>query len=232
LGGARSGGAITARQALTVKREFAPTPRNFFDRIVSGSLAKIVSISLEFCRSRFRLATFGASAAEQGDAAPQESARRQGRKQPMTAITLNGATTEVDAPDAMPLLWAIRDLAGLPGTKYGCGVGLCGACTVHVDGVAARSCQMTVGDAKGKAITTIEGLSATGDHRVQVAWRELNVPQCGFCQTGQIMQAASLLTEKPDPTDAEILAAMAGNVCRCGCYQRIVAAVRLASTGA
>lgn len=150
----------------------------------------------------------------------------------MTAIELNGAPAELNAPDDMPLLWALRDLAGLTGAKYGCGVGLCGACTVHVDGVATRSCQMTVGEAAGKAVTTIEGLSETGDHRVQAAWRELNVPQCGFCQSGQIMQAASLLAENPKPTDDEILAAMAGNVCRCGCYQRIVAAVRHASTGA
>jgi isoquinoline 1-oxidoreductase alpha subunit len=150
----------------------------------------------------------------------------------MTAIELNGAAANLDAPDDMPLLWALRDLAGLNGTKYGCGVGLCGACTVHVDGVATRSCQMTVGEAKGKSVTTIEGLSPDGDHPVQAAWRELNVPQCGFCQTGQIMQAASLLAENPKPTDNEILSAMSGNVCRCGCYQRIVAAVRHASTGA
>jgi isoquinoline 1-oxidoreductase alpha subunit len=150
----------------------------------------------------------------------------------MTAIQLNGAPADLNAPDDMPLLWALRDLAGLNGAKYGCGVGLCGACTVHVDGVATRSCQMTVGEVKGKSVTTIEGLSETGDHRVQVAWRELNVPQCGFCQSGQIMQAASFLAENPKPTDDEILAAMSGNVCRCGCYQRIVAAVRHASTGA
>jgi isoquinoline 1-oxidoreductase alpha subunit len=150
----------------------------------------------------------------------------------MALVTLNGTPHDLQAEADMPLLWAIRDLAGLPGTKYGCGAGLCGACTVHVDGVAQRSCMTTVGEVAGKSVTTIEGLHPEGDHRVQVAWRELNVPQCGFCQSGQIMQAASLLAEKPDPTDDEILAAMAGNVCRCGCYQRIVAAVRLASTGA
>ncbi len=150
----------------------------------------------------------------------------------MAKLTINGTAHELDAPDDMPLLWAIRDLAGLPGTKYGCGVGLCGACTVHVDGVAVRSCQSTVGEAAGAAITTIEGLHPEGDHPVQVAWRELSVPQCGFCQAGQIMQAASLLKENPKPSDQEILDAMAGNICRCGCYQRIVAAVRHASTGA
>lgn len=149
----------------------------------------------------------------------------------MTKFTLNGSETELPDDPTMPLLWAIRDLAGLPGTKYGCGVGLCGSCTVHVDGRAERSCQLTLSDVDGKAVTTIEGLAPNGDHAVQVAWRDLNVPQCGFCQTGQIMQAASLLAENPKPTDAEILDAMAGNVCRCGCYQRIVAAVRLASTG-
>ncbi|MEQ8903368.1 MAG: (2Fe-2S)-binding protein [Roseovarius sp.] len=149
----------------------------------------------------------------------------------MVKIILNGTETEVGDDPTMPLLWAIRDLAGATGTKYGCGVGLCGACTVHVDGKAERSCQFTVGDAEGREVTSIEGLDPSGDHRLQAAWRELNVPQCGFCQAGQIMQAASLLAENPKPTDDEILSAMSGNVCRCGCYQRIVAAVRLASTG-
>ena len=110
----------------------------------------------------------------------------------MVALILNGAETEVSADPQMPLLWAIRDIAGLSGTKYGCGVGLCGACTVHVDGTAERSCQITLGEVAGKDITTIEGLDPAGDHRVQVAWRELSVPQCGFCQAGQIMQAASI----------------------------------------
>ena len=150
----------------------------------------------------------------------------------MTAFTLNGAATQVDADANMPLLWAIRDIIGMTGTKFGCGAGLCGACTVHVDGVAMRSCQTQLSEVAGKTVTTIEGLHPNGDHPVQAAWRELNVPQCGFCQAGQIMQAASLLAQNPEPSDDEILEAMKGNVCRCGCYQRIVAAVRLASTGA
>ena len=150
----------------------------------------------------------------------------------MTNITINGESREVDASDEMPLLWAVRDLLGLTGTKYGCGAGLCGACTVHVDGKPVRSCQVPISDVEGKEVVTIEGLHENGDHPVQIAWREHNVPQCGFCQSGQIMQAAGFLGENPKPTDAEILDAMSGNVCRCGCYQRIVAAVRSASTGA
>ena len=149
----------------------------------------------------------------------------------MTKITLNGAERDFDVDPTMPLLWAIRDAAGLTGTKYGCGVGLCGACTVHVEGEAVRSCQTSLGSVEGKTVTTIEGLDPAGNHPVQVAWRDLNVPQCGFCQPGQIMQAAAFLTETPKPTDDQILEAMAGNVCRCGCYQRIVDAVRHASTG-
>ncbi|MBK0398744.1 (2Fe-2S)-binding protein [Limibaculum sp. M0105] len=148
-----------------------------------------------------------------------------------TTFTLNGAQQTLDAPPEMPLLWAVRDLAGLTGTKYGCGVGLCGACTVHVDGEAVRACLVTLDEVDGKTVTTIEGLDPEGEHPVQRAWRELNVPQCGFCQAGQIMQAASLIAAKPDITDAEILEGMRGNVCRCGCYQRIVAAVRHAATG-
>lgn len=147
-------------------------------------------------------------------------------------LKVNGVDQTIDATDDTPLLWAIRDLIGLTGTKYGCGTGLCGSCTVHVNGEAVRSCITPLSDVDGANVTTIEGLSADGNHPVQQAWRELNVPQCGFCQAGQIMQAASLLQENPKPTDAEILDAMSGNICRCGCYQRIVAAVRHASTGA
>jgi isoquinoline 1-oxidoreductase alpha subunit len=150
----------------------------------------------------------------------------------MVKLTVNDVEQEFDGDPNMPLLWFIRDQLNLPGTKYGCGVALCGACTVHVDGVAVRSCVTAVGDLEGAAVTTIEGLSPDGSHPVQVAWREINVPQCGFCQTGQIMQAASLLAENQAPTDAEIRDAMAGNVCRCGCYERIAAAVRQAATGA
>lgn len=149
----------------------------------------------------------------------------------MTRLTVNGTELDVEADPLMPLLWALRDVLTLPGTKYGCGVGLCGACTVHVDGKAERACLVRLSEVEGKSITTIEGLDPDGNHRVQQAWRELNVPQCGFCQSGQIMQAAALLAENPKPSDDEILTSMAGNVCRCGCYQRIVQAVRLASTG-
>lgn len=150
----------------------------------------------------------------------------------MATLKINGESRTIDGPDDTNLLWAIRDMAGLTGTKYGCGIGLCGACTVHVDGVAIQSCQTTLGEVAQKEITTIEGLSADGNHPVQVAWRDQYVPQCGFCQAGQIMQAASLLSEKPNPTDQEILEGMSGNICRCGCYERIVAAVRVAATGA
>lgn len=149
----------------------------------------------------------------------------------MATFNINGEDQAIDAPGDTPLLWAVRDLAGLTGTKFGCGVGLCGACTVHVDGEAVRSCLLTLDEVEGKSVTTIEGLSDEGNHPVQVAWRELNVPQCGFCQAGQIMQAAGFLKENPKPSDEEILEAMEGNICRCGCYQRIVAAVRQASTG-
>jgi isoquinoline 1-oxidoreductase alpha subunit len=150
----------------------------------------------------------------------------------MIKLKVNGVDQEFDGDPNMPLLWYVRDQLGLPGTKYGCGAALCGACTVHLDGTAVRACVTAVGDAEGAEVTTIEGLSADGNHPVQVAWREINVPQCGFCQTGQIMQAASLLAEIKAPSDAEIHEAMAGNVCRCGCYERIVAAVRQAATGA
>lgn len=150
----------------------------------------------------------------------------------MATVSINGEDRALDGPDDTVLLWGLRDMAGLTGTKYGCGTGLCGACTVHVDGKAVKSCQISVGEVAGKSVTTIEGLDANGDHPVQVAWREANVPQCGFCQSGQIMQAASLLAENPRPTDEQILQGMSDNICRCGCYERIVAAVRLASTGA
>jgi len=147
-------------------------------------------------------------------------------------VTVNGSPHEFDGDPATPLLWYLRDDLGLTGAKYGCGAGLCGACTVHVDGVAVRSCMTAVSDTAGKSVTTIEALSETGNHPVQVAWRDLSVPQCGFCQTGQIMQAASILAQNPNPTDQEILDGMSGNICRCGCYQRIVEAVRRAAAGA
>lgn len=145
---------------------------------------------------------------------------------------VNGEAREFDGDLSTPVLWVVRDELKLTGTKYGCGAGLCGACTVHVDGEAVRGCQTSMAEIADKDITTIEGLDVAGNHPVQVAWRDLNVPQCGFCQSGQIMQAASLLAKNPDPSDEEILAEMSGNICRCGCYQRIVEAVRRASTGA
>ena len=149
----------------------------------------------------------------------------------MAKLSLNGEDRTIQGSDDTSLLWAIRDLAGLTGTKYGCGVGLCGACTVHVDGKAVRSCLMTLGEVEGKKVTTIEGLSDDGNHPVQVAWRNVNVPQCGFCQAGQIMQAASLIAENPNLKDDQILEGMSGNICRCGCYERIVTAVRQAASG-
>lgn len=149
----------------------------------------------------------------------------------MISLRVNGVERQFNGDPSMPLLWFVRDALELPGTKFGCGTGLCGACTVHVDGQAVRGCLVALSDVEGKEVTTIEGLSPDGNHPVQVAWRELNVPQCGFCQSGQIMQAAALLAANPKPSDDEILAGMEGNICRCGCYQRIVAAVRHASTG-
>ena len=148
------------------------------------------------------------------------------------SISVNGKAQQVDAPAEMPLLWLLRDTLGMTGTKFGCGVGMCGACTVHVDGKAARACVVTVGELSGKKVTTIEGLSADGNHPVQKAWRAHNVPQCGYCQAGQIMQGAALISENKTPTDAQILEAMSGNICRCGCYQRIFAAVKSAAKGA
>jgi isoquinoline 1-oxidoreductase subunit alpha len=147
----------------------------------------------------------------------------------MIQLTVNGASKQFDGDPAMPLLWYLRDLLELTGAKFGCGMGLCGACTVHVEGKAARSCVVTMSDAAGKQITTVEGLSAKGDHPVQKAWRDVNVPQCGYCQAGQIMQAVSLLKQKPNPTDRDIDEAMQGNICRCGTYQRIRQAVKMAA---
>jgi isoquinoline 1-oxidoreductase alpha subunit len=150
----------------------------------------------------------------------------------MAKLKVNGQERTYDGDPSMPLMWFLRDELALTGTKYGCGVGLCGACTVHLDGAAVRACTLPMAEAEGKAVTTIEGLDPKHEHRVQVAWRDHSVPQCGYCQSGQIMQAAAFLKEKPAPTDAEITAAMSGNLCRCGCYQRIHAAVRAAATGA
>ncbi|MDX2121505.1 MAG: (2Fe-2S)-binding protein [Gemmatimonadota bacterium] len=147
----------------------------------------------------------------------------------MIELTINGKRQSVDVAPDTPLLWVIRDSLGMTGTKYGCGMALCGACTVHLDGEAVRSCSTPVSAASGKRITTIEGLSADGSHKVQQAWVAEQVPQCGYCQSGQIMQAAALLAKTPKPSDAEIDAAMAGNVCRCGTYQRIRAAIHRAA---
>jgi isoquinoline 1-oxidoreductase subunit alpha len=150
----------------------------------------------------------------------------------MANLRVNGQERSYDGDPSMPLLWYLRDELAMTGTKYGCGVGLCGACTVHIDGTAQRACMVQMSEAAGKAITTIEGLHPKNEHPVQVAWREVSVPQCGYCQAGQIMQAAALLAKKPAPTDEDITAGMAGNLCRCGCYQRIHAAVRAAAKGA
>ena len=147
----------------------------------------------------------------------------------MIELTVNSAARQFDGDPAMPLLWYLRDLLELTGSKFGCGMGLCGACTVHLEGKAIRSCVTAMGGAAGKRVTTIEGLSAAGDHPVQKAWRAVNVPQCGYCQSGQMMQAVALLREKPKPTDREIDEAMRGNICRCGTYQRIRQAVKLAA---
>ncbi len=149
----------------------------------------------------------------------------------MSTFTVNGKPHKFDGDPETPLLWYLRDVAALTGTKFGCGQALCGACTIHVDGAALRSCQTRVGDVEGAAIVTIEGLSPDGNHPVQVAWRELNVAQCGYCQTGQIMQAAALLKDTPKPTDADIDGAMSGNICRCGAYPRIRAAIKRAAGG-
>jgi len=144
-------------------------------------------------------------------------------------LKVNGQDHEVEAPPDMPLLWVLRDLIGLTGTKFGCGIAQCGACTVHLDGQPRRSCVLPVSVAAGHAITTIEGLSPDGSHPVQRAWAEIDVVQCGYCQSGQIMSAVALLTAKPDPSDADIDAALSGNICRCGTYQRIRAGVHRAA---
>ena len=144
-------------------------------------------------------------------------------------LTVNGQTHSVDVDPEMPLLWVIRDELKLTGTKFGCGVSLCGACTVHVDGIATRSCQMPVGDLEGAAVTTIEAVETPEAKALRQAWTELDVPQCGYCQSGQIMQAAELLKETPKPGDADIDAVMDGNVCRCASYQRIRAGIHRAA---
>ena len=147
----------------------------------------------------------------------------------MPQIRINGVQRDIAADPQMPLLWAIRDILGMPGTKFGCGIGACGACTVHMDGNAVRSCITTLADAAGHEIVTIEGLNPDGTHPVQRAWETGNVPQCGYCQPGQIMQAAALLRQTPKPTDEQITDAMSGNICRCGAYLRIRAAIKSAA---
>jgi isoquinoline 1-oxidoreductase alpha subunit len=147
----------------------------------------------------------------------------------MIQLTINGSTHQLDIDPQMPLLWAIRDSVGLTGTKYGCGMSLCGACTVHVDGEAVRSCTLPVSAAEGKRITTIEGLDSATARQVQAAWERLDVVQCGYCQSGQIMSAVALLSSNPQPSDEDVHAAMSGNLCRCSTYVRIRAAIREAS---
>ena len=145
-------------------------------------------------------------------------------------LNVNGKTSTVDVPADMPLLWVLRDVLNFKGTKFGCGIGQCGACTVHIACRAVRACQTPVSQSTGRAITTIEGLSPDGSHPLQLAWREVDVPQCGYCQAGQIMTAAALLAQKPDPTDADINTAMTGNLCRCGTYVRIREAIHRAAS--
>jgi isoquinoline 1-oxidoreductase alpha subunit len=147
----------------------------------------------------------------------------------MIQLKVNGTEQSFSGDPEMPLLWYLRDVLGLTGSKFGCGVGLCGACTVHVNGEAKRSCVTAMRDTAGKEITTVEGLEPSGLHAVQKAWMQINVPQCGYCQAGQIMQAAALLSSKKKPTDQEIDQAMTGNICRCGTYQRIRAAIKEAA---
>src|SRR5215813_3557780 len=145
-------------------------------------------------------------------------------------VKINGTAHSIDADGDTPLLWALRDVLGMTGTKFGCGMALCGACTVHINGVATRSCITPISSVSGKKITTIEGLSADGSHPVQKAWIEEDVPQCGYCQSGQIMSAVALLAKKPNPSDADIDDAMSGNICRCGTYQRIRKAIHRAAS--
>jgi aerobic-type carbon monoxide dehydrogenase small subunit (CoxS/CutS family) len=147
----------------------------------------------------------------------------------MISLTVNGKQHSLDVPPDMPLLWVIRENLGLTGTKFGCGLSQCGACTVHLDGNPTRSCVTQVSAAAGKKVTTIEGLSPTTSHALQVAWIAEQVPQCGYCQSGQLMSAAALLAKKPNPTDTDIDAAMNGNICRCGTYQRIHSAIKRAA---
>ncbi len=147
----------------------------------------------------------------------------------MIDLTVNGERKQIDVSPDMPLLWAVRETLGLTGTKYGCGMALCGACTVHVDGAPTRACVTPVSAVADKSVTTIEGLSARSDHPVQRAWIEIDVPQCGYCQSGQLMSAAALLAQNDSPTDVDIDNAMAGNICRCGTYQRIRAAIHRAA---
>jgi isoquinoline 1-oxidoreductase alpha subunit len=149
----------------------------------------------------------------------------------MVNLTVNGAARTFDGDEDMPLLWYLRDDLRLTGTRFGCGAGLCGACTVHLDGTAVRSCQTPLKGLNNKKVVTIEGLSPNGTHPVQAAWEKHNVAQCGYCQTGQIMQAASLLARTPNPSDADIDRSMQGNICRCGTYQRIRAAIKTAAGG-
>jgi isoquinoline 1-oxidoreductase subunit alpha len=147
----------------------------------------------------------------------------------MIQLSVNGAHHDFPGDPEMPLLWYLRDILQLTGSKFGCGMGLCGACTVHMEGAAIRSCVTPMNKVAGKRIVTIEGLPSHGEHPLQTAWKQLNVPQCGYCQSGQIMQAAALLKQKPKPTDADIDEAMQGNICRCGTYQRIRQAIKIAA---
>ena len=149
----------------------------------------------------------------------------------MTALLVNGVTRQIDVPGDMPLLWVLRDVLGMTGTKFGCGMALCGACTIHIDGEPVRSCVTPIAAAAGKKITTIEAIGTTpAGKKIQQAWAALDVPQCGYCQSGQIMSASALLAGTPNPSDADIDSAMSGNICRCGTYPRIIAAIKLAAS--